>query len=140
MAASQFAGMKPRTADELQEFASSLGEHTRKFSDDIQYKTFVQELVEVLMVGLKPDHLNEICKHVDLLETQRAKEEQSGNFTHGLPQGGGDDSDDGGADQGLYVNISTLIEIVDDSRCEVQSLKKFNDDAVFLWKPIDGSG
>jgi hypothetical protein len=102
MAASQLAGMKPRTADELQGFAYSLGEHTRKFNDNIQYKTFVQELVEALTVGLKPDQFNEICKHIDRLATQRAKEERSGNVTHVLPQGGGDDSDDGAADQGLY--------------------------------------
>jgi hypothetical protein len=102
MAVSQLAGMKPRTPDELRDFAYSLGEHTRKFSDNIQYKTFVHDLVEALTAGLKADQLNEICKHVDRLAAQRAKEERSGNITHVLPQVRGDDSDDGPVDQGLY--------------------------------------
>jgi hypothetical protein len=90
----QFSTTKPTTPGDLQTFAYTLGEHTKKFSGYVQYKTFVKELLEQLTKDLKPNQLNEIYIYIDRLTQQRAQEEKTGNGTYVLNQPDGDDSDD----------------------------------------------
>jgi hypothetical protein len=78
----KLATMTPTTPDALEDFAYTLGEHTQKFADHPQYKTFVKELLTDLCANLKPDEVIEVRNHIDRLATQRAKEERSGNVTH----------------------------------------------------------
>lgn len=84
----------PKTLQEFQDFAYSLGEHTQTFSDDVQYKTFIQNLLKDLMKGLTWEESNKILVHLNQLKTERAKQEKAGDVVHFLKNKEGSGSDD----------------------------------------------
>ena len=99
---SRLQKMNPKTLDDLQDFAYTLGEHCQDFDNHIQYKSFVEGLIGELVSTLKKEELESVRKHVDLLATKRAKEEKTGNVSHFLEakkEGSDSDDDDG---MGVY--------------------------------------
>lgn len=94
---SKLQNMNPKTPQEYEDFADTLGEHCQKFSEKIIFKDFMKRLLSDLCEGLPPNKITEISNHVHRLQQTRAREEKSGNITYHLRQqkeGGDDDLDD----------------------------------------------
>lgn len=101
---SKLQNMNPKTPQEYEDFADTLGEHCQKFNQEILFKDFVKKLVEDLCESLPPEKITDISNHVHRFQQTRIREEKSGNVTYHLrqPQVGGESDDDDIGQTNLY--------------------------------------
>ncbi|KAH0792841.1 hypothetical protein GPJ56_003251 [Histomonas meleagridis] len=106
--ASKALSTTPKTVQEFEDFAYALGEHCLSFSDDIQYKIFVQDLIKNLVSDLTPEQTLEIANHTKRLAEQRAKGEKAGDVEYHIKRNQSDDSDADSDNEGpddLYIDF-----------------------------------
>lgn len=96
--------MNPKTPQEYEDFADTLGEHCQKFSEVIQFKDFVKKLIDDLCENLPPEKIMHISNHVHRFQQTRSREEKSGNINYHLrqPQVGGESDDDDFGQTSVY--------------------------------------
>ena len=101
LATIQMSKANPKTLQDFEDFAYALGEHAQSFSNDVQYKQFVQDLLQDLMKDLTPDERKKVLEHIDKLSKERAKEGKNAKHEHFL-KSKKDTSDEDDADSDGY--------------------------------------
>jgi hypothetical protein len=87
----------PQTSAEIEAFAHELGRHAKKFSNEVAYRGFLQDLVAGLSADLNPPQVSELAAFIYCLATKRTKEERPSTVTPAFVE-----SDDS-ADQDLFT-------------------------------------
>ncbi|KAK8860692.1 hypothetical protein M9Y10_012357 [Tritrichomonas musculus] len=102
---SKLQKMEPKTPQEYEDFADTLGEHCQKFSDKLPYKDFVKNLIDALCESLPPEKITEIGNHVHRFQQTRSREEKSGDVQYHLRQAPADGDSEGDDDDLGQTNL-----------------------------------